>query len=67
MKGWKTWTGVVGLVMVAVSTKYLGVDMEAAGAVSSDIVNLIDIASKLFVTVGIAHKIEKLGKTIKAK
>jgi anti-sigma-K factor RskA len=59
MKGWKTWTGVVGLVIVAVATNYLGVDMAEAQTNADKVVNLIEAGAQAMVVIGLGHKLEK--------
>ena len=55
MDGWKTWLGLVGKVLVLVSSELFG--PEAGGQV----MEIIDALSNLFIIWGVAHKIEKAG------
>lgn len=62
MQGWKTWTGVIGLVIVKLSSLFLDIDMEAAENTASVIVQAVQAIMAALTVVGVAHKIEKLGR-----
>ncbi|HHL33120.1 MAG TPA: hypothetical protein ENJ30_02005 [Desulfobulbaceae bacterium] len=60
MKGWKTWAGVLGLVITQLVKIYFPhVDMDAAGATAGTLVNAVQAVSAGLTVVGVAHKIEK--------
>lgn len=59
MKGWKTWTGVAGLLVVKIITLLGGVDMDAAGTDASVIMQAVQAILAALTVVGVAHKIEK--------
>lgn len=61
MKGWKTWTGVLGLFITYVAGNMLGVDMQEAQAQSGTFVNLMQAAFGALTVVGLGHKIDKSG------
>lgn len=62
MKGWKTWTGVIGLVIVKLATLFFDIDMTAADSTAATIVQAVQAVLAALATVGVAHKIEKSGR-----
>jgi len=60
MGGWKTWTGVIGLVIVKLATLYFDVDMSAADATASVMVQAVQAVLQALTVIGVAHKIEKI-------
>jgi hypothetical protein len=68
MKGWKTWTGVLGYLITYVAGNMLGVDMQEAQAHSGMFVDMIQVAFGALTVVGLGHKVEKNGAiTLKGK
>lgn len=59
MKGWKTWTGVIGMVLVTVADGMLGIDTQAAAADANTIVTMIQAGMAGLAVIGLGHKIEK--------
>ena len=64
MKGWKTWTGVIGLVVVKLSTLFLDIDMDAADGTAGVIVQAVQAVLAALTVTGVAHKIEKAGTDV---
>lgn len=59
MKGWKTWTGVIGLVIVKAATLLFDVDMAAAETTASVLMSAVQAILAALAVIGVAHKIEK--------
>lgn len=59
MKGWKTWTGIIGLLVTMIAQQYFGVDMEAAGVAANKMFTAIEAVFGALTVVGIGHKVEK--------
>ena len=59
MQGWKTWTGVVGLLTVKLVTLYFDVDMSAADSQAAVLAQAVQAVMGALAVIGVAHKIEK--------
>ena len=65
MKGWKTWTGAIGVVVTTVIIQYFGGDDQLISQTAQNFLDLIEAARVAFgglATVGIGHKIEKINQ-----
>lgn len=62
MKGWKTWTGVIGAVLTGIAVQYLGVDAGVVSDTTDKVMDLLEAAQVAFAglaAIGIGHKLEK--------
>ncbi len=59
MRGWKTWTGVLGFLLTYIAGNYLGVDMDAAQTQTGSLIDLLNAVFGALTVIGLGHKIEK--------
>ena len=67
MAGWKTWTGIGGVVLTQIAITYFGMDMETLNTQADKILELIRAAFGAFALLGLGSKADRAIKAAGGK